>query len=58
MKKKDVVIGEIYRVKKVVGGRIKIIEARESGGWFGVNIETNRVIRIKSAARLYPVKAV
>jgi len=57
MKKKDVQIGKIYRVKGVVGGCVKIISESQYGGYNAINPKTNRSIRIKSAAKLrYPVK--
>jgi hypothetical protein len=47
MKKRDVVLGQVYAVK--VSGRIA--ESRH-GGWIGRNEQTGREIRIRSAAKL------
>ncbi len=53
MKKADIVIGGIYAVK--VSGRIVPVRITRPGcfrGWEGKNLETGRMIQIKSAARL------
>ena len=53
MKKNEVKTGETYRVK--VSGAIadvRITGENPHGGWDGVNVATNRVVRIKSAQRL------
>jgi len=53
MKKNEVKIGETYRVK--VSGAltvVRITEAHRNGGWVGVNINSKRQVRIKTAARL------
>ena len=53
MKKNDVKVGETYRVK--VGGSVadvRITAENSHGGWNGVNVATNRKIRIKSPQRL------
>ena len=53
MKKKDVKIGCKYIAK--VSGKLQTVRIlRESpyGGWDGINEETGREVRIKSAARL------
>lgn len=52
--KRDVEVGALYRAKvstKIVTIRI-IREHPRSGGWIAVNTETDRTIRIKSAAKL------
>jgi len=53
MKKSEVEIGRYYIVK--VSGkltRVKILRESPYGGWEGVNAETGRAVRIKTAARL------
>ncbi|HOD84564.1 MAG TPA: winged helix-turn-helix domain-containing protein [Phycisphaerae bacterium] len=53
MKKNEVEIGKVYRVK--VGSNIcdvRITGENRHGGWDGVNTATNRAVRIKSAQRL------
>ena len=53
MKKADVQIGATYRVK--VSNRIvpvRVLSQSERSGWIGVNLETGRQVRIKSAQRL------
>jgi len=53
MKKSEVRIGEVYRVK--VSGTIanvRITGESPYGGWDGVNVATKRKVRIKSAQRL------
>jgi hypothetical protein len=53
MKKRDVVLGQVYAVK--VGGRIqpvRVIAESQCGGWVGRNEQTGREIRIRSAAKL------
>jgi hypothetical protein len=58
MKQKDVVVGETYYAK--VSGRlsrVKILSEHHSSitkriGWNATNLETNRLIYIKSAMRL------
>ena len=53
MKKENVHIGHNYRAK--VSGKVvpvRILRESPSGGWYGRNLETNREIRIKTAARL------
>jgi len=53
MKKSEVKIGEVYRVK--VSGTIadvRITGENPHGGWDGVNVATKRKVRIKSAQRL------
>jgi len=56
MKKKDVVIGARY-LAKVSGARttVKILSESQFGGWDGLNLTTNRKIRIKSAQRLHQI---
>ena len=53
MKKSEIAIGSHYIVK--VSGKlstVRIIGASPFGGWIGRNVETNRDIRVRSAARL------
>jgi hypothetical protein len=58
MKKRDVVLGQVYAVK--VTGRIqqvRLVAESPHGGWVGRNLQTSREVRIRSAARLrYPVQ--
>ena len=53
MKKTDVQCGARY-VVKVSGKLVPVQITGESpfGGWVGLNVETGRTIRIRSAARL------
>lgn len=53
MKKKDVQIGKTYIVR-VSGQLVPVRLQRESeyGGWWGLSIKTNRMVRIKTAAKL------
>ena len=53
MKKRDVVLGQVYAVK--VSGRVqpvRVIAESPYGGWLGRNEQTGREIRIRSAAKL------
>lgn len=54
MKKSEVTVGHIYRVR--VSGQIVPVQlVRENAfkkGWTGLNLNTNREIHIKTAARL------
>ena len=53
MKKHEITIGGVYTAK--VSGRVVPVRiTRESpyGGWDGVNTQTQRAVRIRSAARL------
>jgi len=53
MKKNEVKVGQTYRCK--VSGSIanvRITSVSPHGGWDGVNVATNRKVRIKSAQRL------
>lgn len=53
MLKKDIRVGGLYTAK--VSDRVqavKITAEHPRGGWLAVNVRTNRVIRIKTAARL------
>ncbi len=53
MKKSDVKVGTTYRVK--VSGSVqdvRITGENPHGGWNGVNVATNRSVRIKSVQRL------
>jgi hypothetical protein len=53
MKKKEVLIGNVYLVK--VSGSlcpVKITEECRFGGWYGKNLYTGRSVRIKTAGRL------
>ena len=53
MKKNEVKVGQTYRVK-VSGSMadVRITGVSPHGGWDGVNVATNRKVRIKSAQRL------
>ena len=53
MKKADVKIGKVY-LAKVSGKRARVRITGESpyGGWAGINLDTRRKVRIKSAQRL------
>jgi hypothetical protein len=53
MKKRDVILGNVYAVK-VSGTVQKVRVTAESpyGGWVGRSLRTGREIRIRSAARL------
>ena len=58
MKKANVEVGKVYEAKvsgKVV--QVRLTGESHFGGWDGVNVETNRKVRIKSAQRLRPVPA-
>jgi hypothetical protein len=53
MKKSTIKTGEVYQVK--VSGKltdVRILGGNPHGGWDGVNIATNKPVRIKSGARL------
>jgi len=53
MKKAQIQIGVTYRAK--VSGKladVRITGACSYGGWNGINLATNRTVRIKSAQRL------
>jgi hypothetical protein len=53
MKKRDVVLGQVYAMK--VSGRVqpvRLIAESPYGGWVGRNELTGREIRIRSAAKL------
>jgi len=53
MKKNDIAIGQTYRCK--VSGSVadvRITGENAHGGWDGINVLTNRKVRIKSAQRL------
>lgn len=53
MRKADVVLGEVYWAR--VSGRVvpvKVCEAHHQGGWYGLNTETGREVRIRTAGRL------
>ncbi len=53
MKKHEITIGGVYAAK--VSGRIvpvKITGESPYGGWRTVNMQTQRAIRVRSAARL------
>jgi len=53
MRKDMVEVGGIYAAK--VSGKIqdvKIIGPHHKGGWYAVNVRTNRDVRIRTAARL------
>lgn len=53
MLKRDVEIGKIY-IARISGrlARVKLTGLCNYGGWYALNLETNREIRIKSAAKL------
>lgn len=53
MRKTEVEIGAVY-LAKVSGKLVEVrIESKcEFGGWYGKNIVTGRVIRLRSAMRL------
>jgi len=56
MKKNEVKVGTVYRVK--VSGSVqdvRITGENPHGGWDGVNVATNRKVRIKSPQRLRAV---
>jgi len=54
MRKKDVVVGNVYMMK--VSNRIVPVrldsEATYGGGWHGTNLNTNRKVRIRTAGKL------
>ena len=53
MKKTDVQCGARYVVK--VSGKLATVQitgASPFGGWVGLNVETGRTVRIRSATRL------
>jgi len=53
MKKQDVQLGKSYIVK--VSGKlvpVAIVQENPLGGWNGLNLQTHRGVRIRSAARL------
>lgn len=58
MKKRDVRIGGVY-VAKVSEKLVHVRIDRESpyGGWDATNLATDRVVRVRSAARLRGVAA-
>jgi len=53
MKKKDVTIGKVYLVT-VTGkrARVRLTGENPHGGWDGLNLDTNRKVRVKTAGRL------
>jgi len=54
MKKNKVTIGNVYTAK-VSGNlaRVRITGESPHGGWLGLNLDTNRKVRIKTAGRLH-----
>jgi hypothetical protein len=53
MKNQDVKIGNVYEAKvsdKLA--RVRITRENPHGGWYGLNLATNRTVRIKSAQKL------
>ena len=53
MKAKDVQIGEVYAIKVAANvTAVRITEENPFGGWNGVNINTNKPIRIRTASRI------
>jgi len=56
MKAQDVIRGAVYEVK--VSGRlarVKIICPHSLGGWYGINTNTGRPVRIRRSASLRPL---
>lgn len=53
MKKTEVDLGHTY-IAKVSGkpARVKLLEVSPFGGWSATNLDTGRLIRIRTAARL------
>lgn len=53
MKKKDVKIGKVYLVT-VTGkrARVRLTGKNANGGWDGLNLDTKRKVRVKTAGRL------
>ena len=53
MKKNEVQIGSVYSAK-VSGNvvQVRIVEPNPNGGWDGLNLKTNKTVRIKSARKL------
>lgn len=53
MLKKDVKVGKTYEVR-LYGNfvKVKLVSESRLGGWLAINLNTNRNIRIKSAAKL------
>jgi hypothetical protein len=55
MKKSQITIGGIYAAK--VSGRlvpVAIVQENPLGGWNGINLQSHRGVRIRTAARLRP----
>ena len=53
MKAKDVQIGEVYAIKVAANvTAVRITEENPFGGWNGININTNKPIRIRTASRI------
>lgn len=53
MKKADVTVGKTYIVK--VSGklaRVQLTNTCRQGGWMGINLDTNREVRIKTGGKL------
>jgi hypothetical protein len=53
MKAKDVQIGQVYTIKvaaNITG--VRITEEHPYGGWSGINIKTNKPVRIRTASRI------
>jgi hypothetical protein len=53
MKKRDVVLGQVYAVQ--VSGRVqpvRLIAGSPNGGWVGRNEQTGREIRVRTAGKL------
>ena len=54
MKKNQVTIGNVYTAK--VSGNlasVRITSESPQGGWWGLNLDTNRKVRVKTAGRLH-----
>lgn len=53
MKQRDVRLGQVYWAKvsdKLV--RVRLVSDNRFGGWDATNLETGRLVRIRSAQRL------
>ena len=53
MKAKDVQVGQVYAIKVAANvTSVRITEEHPYGGWSGININTNKPIRIRTASRI------
>lgn len=53
MRRQEVEVGKVYRAK--VSGvvvPVRLVRAHHQGGWVGLNMVTNREVRVRTAARL------